>query len=443
MRSDEKKSSDPLLNDLPKRELESSSGSSRRVLLLAEMFCKYVSAITLVLLGVRTALSLGGLSLPIWCDFILAVLVSGAIGYFTNYIAIEMIFKPYEKSPTHFFSIITLGFWQQGLVPRNKELIAVELGREIETKLLNPEKMAAELCETAIGILQNKTITDRLVEEAHQVYLENEEDILDFLYPWLETALADLLDKSLTSENVEIFFNEKIDPWLRREDTRQFFADMMIRFVQNRSEQILDILKTQLRDLIRGFLAKKALTSLVADSLAEGIVNSIPWSDLEWKLFDKMRDKKTAEFIRAELLQAVSLLRDRLAAPQGRMELNRFLIGFKIDLKKMLGNWLRDSLPDILRSMAESPELKIQIGEKAVPAIQPRLENWLHENGKEFIIDRLNIAGRVREAVDRQDIHQFHDMIQSLAAQHLNAIQILGYLLGAIIGAVQALQILL
>lgn len=442
MKSDEKKSPDQRIIT-GALEFGSSLQSMRKALLLAEKLCKYASLLTLVLLAARTGLSFGGIRLPVWGDFLLAILVSGAIGYLTNYIAIEMIFKPYEKNPRHLFSIITLGFWQQGLVPRNKELIAVELGREIETKLLNPEKMANELCDTAVGILQDKTVTERIIEEARILYLENESDILDFLYPQLENALADFLDKSLTSENVEIFFNEKIDPWLRREQTRQFFAEMILRFAQNRSEQIIDFLKVQLRELIYGFLAKNPLTALVAGSLADGIVRSILWSDLEWKLFDKLREKKTMELIRAELLQVVSQVRDRLASSQGRMELNRFLSEFKIDLKQMLGNWLRDSLPGILRSMADSPELRIWIDEQAVPAIQPRLESWLREHGKEFIIDRLKIAARVREAVDQQDVREFHEMINSLAAQHLNAIQILGFLLGAIIGAVQAVQLLL
>ncbi len=353
-----------------------------------------------------------------------------------------MIFKPYEKNPHHFFSLITFGLWQQGLVPRNKNQIAVELGREIENKLLNPEKMAGELCETAAAVFQDQNILNKIADETRQICRENETAILDFLYPQIETALADFLDRLLTEQNADLFFNEKIEPWLRKEETRQFIAEMTVRFAQKRSAQIIDLLKSQLHDFVYNFLSKNVLTKMMAKSLADGLVKSIPWTELEWKIYDKLREEKTVELVREELLHVVSQIKDQLASPQGRNKLNSFLQELKIDLKGNLAVWLQDSLPKMIRRAIESPGLKNWIEEKLIPASRPKLESWLKANGKEFIINRLNIAGRVQEAVDKQDVREFHQMINRLAANHLSAIQVLGYLLGAIIGAVQAVQLL-
>ena len=49
----------------------------------------------------------------------------------------------------------------------------------------------------------------------------------------------------------------------------------------------------------------------------------------------------------------------------------------------------------------------------------------------------MRLAERVERAINAQDIARFHKMLNDLAAQHLSAIQVLGYVLGAIVGAIQ------
>jgi uncharacterized membrane protein YheB (UPF0754 family) len=51
-----------------------------------------------------------------------------------------------------------------------------------------------------------------------------------------------------------------------------------------------------------------------------------------------------------------------------------------------------------------------------------------------LIIEKLNVNGRIQTAVDEMDMAEFHDMINLVAAQHLGAIQVLGYILGAVAG---------
>ena len=49
------------------------------------------------------------------------------------------------------------------------------------------------------------------------------------------------------------------------------------------------------------------------------------------------------------------------------------------------------------------------------------------------------MQGRIRDAVAPMDMREFHDMINEVAAQHLGAIQVLGYVLGAVVGALTLL----
>ena len=56
-----------------------------------------------------------------------------------------------------------------------------------------------------------------------------------------------------------------------------------------------------------------------------------------------------------------------------------------------------------------------------------------------LIVEKLDVRGRIRAAVDPMDMREFHDMINEVSAQHLGAIQVLGYGLGGVVGAVTLL----
>ena len=74
-----------------------------------------------------------------------------------------------------------------------------------------------------------------------------------------------------------------------------------------------------------------------------------------------------------------------------------------------------------------------------LPAAKPKIEALIREQGKDKIIEKLNLSRRVSEAVEKQKVEDFHEMINSIAAQHLGAIQVLGYILGLIVGLTQLL----
>ncbi len=71
--------------------------------------------------------------------------VSGLIGFFTNWIAISMLFYPRKKRPL-------LG---QGLIPAQKNRIALRLAAAVERELINPELIKKEFIDN--GLLQKYT----------------------------------------------------------------------------------------------------------------------------------------------------------------------------------------------------------------------------------------------------------------------------------------------
>lgn len=69
-------------------------------------------------------------------NWLLLVLIGGIIGWFTNRLAIRLLFKPYDP-----IRIPVLGFILQGLIPRRKAELAHSVGIQIETELLSVEEI--------------------------------------------------------------------------------------------------------------------------------------------------------------------------------------------------------------------------------------------------------------------------------------------------------------
>ena len=62
----------------------------------------------------------------------------------------------------------------------------------------------------------------------------------------------------------------------------------------------------------------------------------------------------------------------------------------------------------------------------------------IRDIGTKAIVEKLDVEGRVKTAVDGMNMAEFHGMLNEIMAEHLGAIQVLGYLLGALAGLLLA-----
>ena len=106
-------------------------------------------------------------------------------------------------------------------------------------------------------------------------------------------------------------------------------------------------------------------------------------------------------------------------------------------LNVFLGSYLHETLPGLAGEVIESESLWNWVEAELLPGVKPKLESFLREHGRDRVIARLRLSERVAEAVEKQDVEEFHKMISSIAAEHLGAIQVLGYVLGAAVGLAQ------
>ncbi|MEE9543020.1 MAG: DUF445 family protein, partial [Thermodesulfobacteriota bacterium] len=70
--------------------------------------------------------------------YILPPIIGAAIGWFTNFVAIKLLFRPHEP-------ISIMGFSIQGLIPKRRRQIARSMADTIESELLSSKDFASIL----------------------------------------------------------------------------------------------------------------------------------------------------------------------------------------------------------------------------------------------------------------------------------------------------------
>lgn len=129
--------------------------------------------------------------------------IGALIGWLTNWIAIKLIFKPYNP-----YRVPVLGIVIQGLLPRRKNELARSVGAAVEEELLPPEQLVRrveemrlkEKIETALI----KIVNERLEEKLRIVPISIRQGVINYLQELLEKELDRHLDQFLNEiqENV-------------------------------------------------------------------------------------------------------------------------------------------------------------------------------------------------------------------------------------------------
>lgn len=281
----------------------------QRVFALLEVVLFPVSLATVVAMFRQPFLRHYGYAPPVCLDKVaMPILVAGAIGYLTNRLAIEMLFKPYRRTGRHILPWLTFGYWKQGLVPRNKAKIAEIVGKQAEGRFIDPVKLADDICDAVGGALSDPHIVDAMREAAKRQI----------------DAHGDIIAKAVSDH------------------------------------------------------VRRAASRKIAERLGPMAAFAAP-----------VADAVIASSITSETVSAT------------------------------------------LEGMIDSPDATNAIG-----AIRPEIERLVREQCLPRIQSRLNIGGRITDAIDNMDVEEFHQVVNEVAARHLGAIQVLGYVLGAIAGAI-------
>ena len=418
-------------------------GRSDRILRSAEQIIRPVSWATLPVLVALPLLRRTGIWIaPGWVtDWAMPILTGAAVGYLTNFIAIEMLFKPYRRTDRHWLRYATFGIWRQGLIPANKDRIGRVLGEEIPRNLIDPDEIATEIGKAATELFENESLLLRLRDVATRFLQRYSERISEFIAPHVEEALRTGLRDNLTTENLRRLWDEVAAGYLNAPENREKLASAIIDELRKRSPELAALLRDNLRSGVRDYLREKLRLLpriLVPADLAAGLVDYLDWEHIERQISEKLGEEPTQELIRDEVLRFTLRVREYLRSAEAQEHLRELLARGSTKLEEILHDYLQEKLPELADQTLRSPELWEMIRNQILPALRKGIGNYLRGEGKAVLIARLNLPHRIEASVAAQDVTEFHRMILAIADEHLVAIQVLGYALGAVAGVLLA-----
>ncbi|MGI6707000.1 MAG: DUF445 domain-containing protein [Clostridia bacterium] len=181
-------------------------------------------------------------------ELIFMAFVGALIGWFTNYLAIKLIFRPQNPIRIPFTA-----FEIQGLIPKRRSEIAKSVGETIANELFSMREVLDRLIQTENKALISRSIQNRIllvIQQKLPSLLPSgiRQAILDYVGNMLEKEMEDFMDSSLN--NIIYKIGSSID-------IGNIVEEKMNQFELNKLEEIiLQISKKELKHIeyLGGFL---------------------------------------------------------------------------------------------------------------------------------------------------------------------------------------------
>jgi uncharacterized membrane protein YheB (UPF0754 family) len=389
--------------------------------------------------------------------------VAGAlIGYFTNDIAIKMLFRPYKPV---YFGKRQLPF-TPGLIPRNQERLAKRIADTIMGSLLTP----GELQTLAGRLLKTERVQDAILWllklALEQIQLDKEQktakilagilrDLLSQSLPrllkvlarredFLEVQINQIFDQVLMDFQLSEQQSRKLSDWLLQvvlppDVVRQAIVD----FLTDRNIQIID----------EGFREKSSGTYWVVANLF-GLRNTLT------RLRTYCLDEKDAANVRlAELIISLSV-RERLRKWLQNVSLQNLPVSTVRQLRKTIRDTVRSYVQErgaeVLKGLGESIDwanvatiiLNRLRNSAAVTTslgvisqeLALILERYLEKDLEKIVAQAIPILSIDQVIVDRvkaTTAEELETNVQGIVKNELQAIVNLGGILGFMVGLLQ------
>lgn len=418
-----------------------------RVFAGLELFCFPLSVLTLVTVPFLILNHFfWGYQVSSCLNIIIKIMLAAATGYITNYIAVEMLFKPYHKTKRHVLSVLTFGYWSQGLIPRNKSKIGRQLGDEAEI-LIPPDKIADDLCKMITGLFENDKNLESVEKAIREFLLTKEDVIVSTCQPIVENVCVLKISEFITEERVILIWKELLKPKFTSEETKTLMVARLVEYVNAKVPDIIPSLKEDVRLIIYRFLSRNELFQIIsaaasvvgcenaARSLADNIVDeAVDWDEVSEKICNRIGSGEVRNKLSDEIVNVIVKIEQWLESDEGVCKVQDFVKLAREKMSDYVLLWVKENFSKIVRGAIRSEGIWEYVRCKLMPAVKEPLEIWLRGSGKDLVLSKLNLAERISSAVNLLSVEQFHERVNTIAAQHLGAIQVLGYFLGAIVG---------
>ncbi|MCM3015185.1 MULTISPECIES: DUF445 domain-containing protein [Bacillus] len=370
--------------------------------------------------------------------FIFMIVIGAAIGAVTNHLAIQMLFRPYKA----YYLFGKRVPFTPGLIPRRRDELAKQMGLMVVNHLLTPEGIKKRLVSDAaktqalrVGeqLIQKLSLSEVTVKEAlEKAGMKRPEKAADaWISSWTDDKLNELFRQyghQSLKELVPIEVQEKLEEKI----------PMISGYILSRSVRYFesDEGKIRLGNMIDDFLKERGMLG----SMVQMFLGN---SSLADRVLPEL-----LKFLRNE--ETNKLLSDLLKNEWGKLREYTFNeADEKWNAKALIFSLKRR----VLQAFSTAPFFDNTIGtltvryeseltQQMLPALLDKLLEGISSN-LESVLKRLRLEEIVKEQVDQFPVERLEEMVLSISKKEFKMITYLGGLLGGMIGAIQALFVIL
>ena len=382
------------------------------------------SCLTIIYLLIKDA---AGVDTPL-PDALEIMLGTGAVGYLTNWLAITMLFRPYERKPW-------LLFWKQGLIPASKQDIAYNIGQQVANELIRPKDIVEEI-NLAIGkLLDDREMRDDIRYSLGPILREQIPQSAGTLAPKLLTLLRIGASEMLKPESMLPIVDKTVKPWLSNKQNRKDFLDWITPILKE--EGVPAIVSG-----IEEHIEKKKAEGLGSKLLiaAGQFLGAINIDEIRSELETTLESKEFRDSLCEYIAKIPSLLRDKYSEKStGNIDaiLKELQSRASDALASEAPRFLEEHLPSIANELLDNNALWEWFSHDMLPNAKPHIQMYVESDKfMKIVRENIDIAGRVESSMSKMDIKALHKMVNSVADDQLGAIQVLGYFLGVVIGTI-------
>ena len=362
-----------------------------------------------------------------YVNWLIPVLLAGAIGYITNWLAIFFLFRPYEPH-----------FGIQGIIPKQKREMAVSLGNMVGKKLLSPDALVEELKEEVLAFVNDAQRMTQLRDWVQRYLVEHESEIVEFVSPYVERQVLSVIDGLATPDTWAKLWDEGILPRIKSEDSRRFIVEKLVDAIRDNAGGMVDEVRGELRDfLFQKLKDKLPLGGMGAETITNYIMeNFADYASMKNKLDGWLQRESTQSMLREKLVTYADQLTSWMKDGEGQKVMDGMIRELRVRGKRYIATYLRENVPVLIDRAFASDLLREKLEKGVLPKVGVKVAQLIGDN-KQAILDKLRLEQRVTEAVNGMSVATFHQTLDEFLSENLCAVQVLGFVLGSIVGALQ------
>ena len=365
-----------------------------------------------------------------YLGWFMPILLAGAVGYITNWLALWYLFRPYEPH---------LGGRIQGIIPRQKREMAVSLGNMVGKKLLNPDALVEEMKGEVLAFVNDTRRMTQLRDWIQRYLVEHEAEIVEFVSPYVERQVLAVIDSLATDDTWSKIWNEGILPRIKSEGSRRFIVEKLVEALRENADGIIEEVRGELRTFLRQKLNEKIPFGIGANAITDYVMeNFADYESMKAKLDGWLVREATQTMLREKLLAYADQLTLWMKGEEGQKVMGGIIREMRVRGKRYIATYLRENVPVLIDRAFASDMLREKLEKGVLPKVGVKVAQLIGEN-KQAILDKLRLEQRVTEAVDGMSVATFHQTLDEFMSENLCAVQVLGFVLGAIVGSLQLL----